>query len=64
MTFIVCPHCKQGFEHRASPRVCADCGQAIGRHGKYKWIVRNGISTVIHKDCQVPNGGPGFKETT
>lgn len=62
MTFIVCPHCKQGFEHSPSPRICADCGQALTRHSKYKWVVRDGRSTVVHKDCKRPEGGPGFTE--
>lgn len=60
--FIVCPNCNTGFAIATNPRVCADCKHAIGRHGKYKWIVRYGISTIVHKDCKVPDGGPGFKE--
>lgn len=61
MTFIVCPECHHGWELITSPRVCADCLKPIGRHGKFNWVVRNNMSTVIHKDCKVPNGGPGFK---
>jgi hypothetical protein len=62
MTFIKCPHCNKGFEHIVEPRVCADCGKGIGRHGKYRWVKRNGMATIVHKDCLVPNGGPGFNE--
>lgn len=34
----------------------------MGRHDKYRWVTRNGVQTIVHKDCAHPCGGLGFKE--
>lgn len=53
----------QVFIHHAAPkgerrqpiRSCADCGQAIGQHGKWKLAQRGGVLTPVHRHCDNPD---------
>lgn len=48
-----CPTCGQVMPRSGRKRSCFDCGERIGKHGKWM-ICADG--RVRHKDCVHPNG--------
>lgn len=44
---------------RGPVRLCVDCHQPIGSRDRWRMVRREGVSTVVHMDCEHPRGTPG-----
>jgi hypothetical protein len=46
-----CPTCKQVIADKVNVRTCYKCLFPIGRHDKYRYVNRVGITTIEHRHC-------------
>lgn len=50
-----CPHCRQPMpEPGRTVRRCYDCRKPITRHHKWTAEPREGVLTLVHRNCENP----------